>query len=389
MTTSPTSSADAPGTVTPVAAIVEWTGQDGQPCYLSDSSSNPLTFTIDLDRSSNTALLKLRIQLELRKPVSGKTSLCLYIPPERIHSAALDSSELSTESKRLQGHKLVCMRLELAKAADLVAPDWPLRPNNKVHGAVLDSAQILAQQTFITLHVSDTLLPKTQLEWLCESISRRELNSVDSSTDGGYDGQNGRIIGPELFAPRDGAVAQGPPSYEEVEPPPPPPPIVPDGHESESASSSKKRKLSNSATEGVEIGCIERMCRKIFSEQLGQMETRMKEWVDQRLAEQEKKYDDRLDKLEDQIQEIEGHVDERVWLEVDDLRTGIQDDFDRLRSETEEFIREENRGAVDDIRKQLSESDALSHGPRRPKELFLFLSHGIPAGVPALFPTLH
>lgn len=232
MTTSPTSPADVSGTVTPVAAIVEWTGQDGQPCYLSDSGSNPLTFTIDLDRSSKTALLKLRIQLELRKPVSGKTSLYLYIPPERIHSAALDSSELSTESKRLQGHKLVCMRLELAKAADLVAPDWPLRPNNKVHGAVLDSAQILAQQTFITLHVSDTLLPKTQLEWLCESICRRELHLVDSSTDGGgaYDGQNGMIIGPELFAPRDGAIAQGPPSYEEVEPPPPPPPIVPTGH---------------------------------------------------------------------------------------------------------------------------------------------------------------
>lgn len=90
----------------------------------------------------------------------------------------------------------------------------------------------------------------------------------------------------------------------------------------------------------------------------------MKEWVDQRLTEQEKKYDDRLDKLEDQIQEIEGHVDERVWLEVDDLRTGIQDDFDQLRSETEEFIREENRGAVDVIRKQLSESDVNIVGGR-------------------------
>ena len=90
----------------------------------------------------------------------------------------------------------------------------------------------------------------------------------------------------------------------------------------------------------------------------------MKEWVDQRLTEQEKKYEDRLDKLEDQIQDIESHVDDRVWLEVDDLRTGIQDDFDQLRSETEDFIREENRSAVDVIRKQLSESDVNIVGGR-------------------------
>lgn len=233
MTTSPPSPAEAPETTTPVAAVVEWAGQDGQPRYLSDSSSNPVTFSLDLDRSSKTALLKIRIQLELRKPVSGKTSLCLYTPPERIHSAALESSELSTESRRLQSHNLVCIRLELVSTADLVAPDWPLRPNNKVHGAVLDSAQILAQQTSFTLHVPDYVLARAQLEWLCESLCRRELKSGGGlATDGGgaYEGQNGRIISPELFAPRDGATAQGPPSYDELEEPPPPPPIVPPGH---------------------------------------------------------------------------------------------------------------------------------------------------------------
>lgn len=94
------------------------------------------------------------------------------------------------------------------------------------------------------------------------------------------------------------------------------------------------------------------------------METRMKEWVDKRLTEQGKKYEDRLDKLEDEIQDIENHVDERVWLEVDDLRAGIQDDFDQLRTETEDFIREENRNAVDAIRKQLSESDVNIVGGR-------------------------
>ena len=90
----------------------------------------------------------------------------------------------------------------------------------------------------------------------------------------------------------------------------------------------------------------------------------MKAWVDQRLTEQEKKYEERLDKLEDEIQDIERHVDERVWLEVDDLRTGIQDDVDQLRAETEDFIREENRNAVDVIRKQLSESDVNIVGGR-------------------------
>lgn len=94
------------------------------------------------------------------------------------------------------------------------------------------------------------------------------------------------------------------------------------------------------------------------------METRMKEWVNQRLGEQEKKYEDRLDKLEDQIQDIERHVDDRVWLEVDDLRTGIQDDFDQLRTETEDMIREESRTAVDVIRKELSESDVNIVGGR-------------------------
>lgn len=134
--------------------------------------------------------------------------------------------------------------------------------------------------------------------------------------------------------------------------------------ESESASGSKKRKLSDSATQGVEVGFIERICSKIFTEQLGQMETRMKAWVDRRLTEQEKKYEDRLDRLEDEIQDIDRHVDERVWLEVDDLRTGIQEDFDELRAETEAFIQEENRNAVDVIRKQLSESDVNIVGGR-------------------------
>lgn len=90
----------------------------------------------------------------------------------------------------------------------------------------------------------------------------------------------------------------------------------------------------------------------------------MKEWVDKQLTEQEKKYEERLDNLEAQLEDIERHVDERVWLEVDDLRTGIQDDFDQLRTETEDFIREENRNAVDVIRKQLSESDVNIVGGR-------------------------
>lgn len=90
----------------------------------------------------------------------------------------------------------------------------------------------------------------------------------------------------------------------------------------------------------------------------------MKEWVDKRLTEQEKKYEERLDNLEAQLEDVERHVDERVWLEVDDLRTGIQDDFDQLRTETEDFIREENRNVVDVIRKQLSESDVNIVGGR-------------------------
>lgn len=90
----------------------------------------------------------------------------------------------------------------------------------------------------------------------------------------------------------------------------------------------------------------------------------MKDWVNQRFTEQEKKYEDRFDKLEDQIQDIERHVDDRVWLEVDDLRTGIQEDFDQLRTETEDLIREESRSAVDVIRKELSESDVNIVGGR-------------------------
>ncbi|POS70128.1 hypothetical protein DHEL01_v211477 [Diaporthe helianthi] len=365
MSTSLPSGADAPETATPVAAVVEWARQDGQPCYLSDSNSNPVTLAIDLDRTSKTALLKIRIQLELRKPISGKTSLCLYIPPERIHSAAFESSTLSTESKRLQAHKLVCLRLELTIAADLVARDWPLRPNNKIHGAVLDSAQILAKQTCLVLHIPETVLDKAQLDWLCESLCRHELHSGELATEGGvYEGQNGRVISHELLASRDGETPQGPPSYEELEAPPPPPPIVPPDEEPESASGSKKRKLSGTATEGLQVGFIERICSKIFTEQLGQMETRMKAWADQRLTEQEKKYEERLDRLEDEIQDIDRHVDERVWLEVDDLRTGILDDFEQLRAETEDFIQEENRNAVDVIRKQLSESDVNIVGGR-------------------------
>jgi F0F1-type ATP synthase membrane subunit b/b' len=94
------------------------------------------------------------------------------------------------------------------------------------------------------------------------------------------------------------------------------------------------------------------------------METRMKAWVDQRLTEQEKKYAERLDKLEDEIEDTYRHVEDRVWLEVDDLRTGIQEDFADMRAEAEAFIQDENRNAVDVIKKQLSESDVNIVGGR-------------------------
>lgn len=68
--------------------------------------------------------------------------------------------------------------------------------------------------------------------------------------------------------------------------------------------------------------------------------------------------------LDRQVDDLERHIDDKVWVDVDELRTSIYEDFDELRREHEEFIRDETNTAVDELKFTLSEAEMSFVGGR-------------------------
>lgn len=125
-----------------------------------------------------------------------------------------------------------------------------------------------------------------------------------------------------------------------------------------------------------------RETKKWVGEQLENVEERCRGHLDQRIAELEEDYqarflafdsrlrdldeacEDKHGKLDHQVDDLEQCVDDRVWVEVNELRTSVYEDFDDLRREHEEFIRDETNNAVGELKLALSDAEVSLVGGR-------------------------
>lgn len=195
-----------------------------------DGCAQPLSdVTCDIRRyaSSNTAFVKLRATITLKAPTPAKTSIFLFVHPERMRTVALDEAPEPTSQdavKKNLGQNTYCLRFTLDRPAALVGPAVPehLAPKNKSSGETLNQLRSLARETKFTVYLPAKVVTKARLLSLCEAASGDGLKSIPWQADMSclYGGKGGRLI----EDPTEGPSAN-PPSYDELEPGPPLPPI--------------------------------------------------------------------------------------------------------------------------------------------------------------------
>lgn len=339
----------------------------GAPAVVTWDGHSPLSdVTCDVRRyaSTNTAFIKLRatVMLKAPAPLPSKTSLFLFVHPERIHQLVLnDPSESSTQEavKKKLGQHTHCLRFTLDRPAALVAPTSPdkITPKNKSSGELLRQLRSLARETKFTVHLPAKVVTKARLQSLCEAASGHGLKSIAWQADMTclYGGKGGRLIedGPE-------ASYADPPSYDELEPGPPMPPAIQDSSV-QGPSKKRRRGSGGSDAQPPDLSVMEAMCRKIMgemkaelkqdmSDQLQQLETRIMDCLEQRLAEETAR--------------VEEHVDEQL-LEVRDETTDeigfrIEDEYDGVRLRLEEYIQDEVQDAEQRIIQHIESNATVS-----------------------------
>lgn len=216
-------------------AVISWVDSDGQVKYLYQADPDPsrqVTFDLHFHDASLSALLRVRVPVDLKAFPSGKTPLYLYIYADRITSIVCDSSSripdgIPDEIRGRLGTGLISLHLDLSKPADMVVPMNPLVPTKKKgHGERLDAFRSLAQATSWIIYLTGGSLPsEALLETLCSAVARGDLKPLlgEACLSGLYCGKGGKVL--------EGSNAHSwtvpPPSYDEVEPPPPAPPLYP------------------------------------------------------------------------------------------------------------------------------------------------------------------
>ncbi|KUI64024.1 Myosin-3 [Cytospora mali] len=363
-----------------VPAIVEWKADDSQSRYLGCSPDHPANLFFQFDALAKTGFFKLSIAFAWRKigtRVQRRTAplyLCLQLSNLRRLSFDLSCPLPPDEFLGpLEGRDLACVSVELTGFPVLWAPGWPLTPQNKSHNPALDSVKQLAQLSAFNIYVQrGPTLATEDLRLLCRAVNNNEAWPDNDPRDTAelYDGRRGRVIGLDLLAPVAGPPnttrpnSQNPPAYHDLEPPPPMAPLT--------GTKKRRRASSDSGPIRDEVGS-ESLPRKPLGDELALIRDRM-ELLEQRASESERARDNasrrvedleqrltkveherdsargRMKELEDQLKELnkgkdqveqlnedlqalENHIDDRVWVEVDDLRTSVRGDFDELQRE--------------------------------------------------------
>lgn len=177
--------------------VVGW--EDG-PKYLTTERSKA-GFTLDLhwNPSRNKAFLKLCTTLVL-KDNKGKTHVYLFIPPERIRSLSVGTSQIPVPDDFASSPDHICFRFDLHGPANFIGPKIALRPRDSASGTTLDCIRALATQTTFEVHTAITPrnLPRWKLSRFCDTFKfpNHGVRSIDAHarmTDL-YGGRGGRVV---------------------------------------------------------------------------------------------------------------------------------------------------------------------------------------------------
>ncbi|ROV87784.1 hypothetical protein VMCG_10796 [Cytospora schulzeri] len=367
----------------PVPAVIEWKADNGQSRYIGCSPSNPAHLFFQFDALTKTGSFKLSVAFSWRKIgniAQRRTApiyLCLQLSNLRHLDLDLSCPLPPDEVLGPLGRNLACVSVELAGFPVLLAPGWPLIPQNKSHNPTLDSVKRLAQLSAFNVYVQRSpTLATEDFRLLCIAVANSEawpdVGSKDDATEF-YDGCPCKVIGVDLLAGSTGSSnetqpspAQSPPAYDDLEPTSPMAPLT----------GAKKRRRASSPGSGLtgdEEVSLEALPRNTLGDELALIRDRMElleqrareserardstsrrvEDLEKRLANVERERDSaraRIEELEDQLQglvkgreqveqlgedlqALDNSIDDRVWVEVDDLRTTVRSDFDELQQE--------------------------------------------------------
>lgn len=232
-------------------AVVTWIGVDGQKKLMYRRDDDP-SFQVALDIKYNgiqgqpgcNGLFRLRVPVHLKASPYEKTSLLLYIRPERVASLLCQQSDESevtvTETddanelvRAKLGPRSMCLKFILSSFADMVAPsDLPLVPSKqRPHGEQMDLLKDLARTiSFSVFLQAQDLGSLSLLREFADAITD-PAREVQSHTEAGelgplYSGRGGTIVdGVKLLGSGPRAVPPLPPAYENVGTPPPMAPL--------------------------------------------------------------------------------------------------------------------------------------------------------------------
>lgn len=172
--------------------------------------------------ASHKAFFKLRTIIALRDGAvrrDGRTSIYLYIYPERIRQLSVDSNP----TEKMLGAETLLLRFELDRPSALVLPNSTCEPKFGTASDVMDAFRALAQQTCFSVYAS---IPRKKLSFkriqeLSAAASDAGLSSLATraSTASLYQGKGGEVIeGATLASSADDpppAIDEPPPQYTE------------------------------------------------------------------------------------------------------------------------------------------------------------------------------
>lgn len=394
--------------ITGARVVVEWSKPNGQTCVLpaNDSShteSGLVTLDCHFRPSTKVASFRLRAPVLLKGLGRKMTPLFIFFAPERIQSLTYDGAQnvhvSDTVRKSVGDGDVVNLRFRLSQAGDLVIPPYDhLVPKKKVFWDLFDSLKDLSQQTDFHMYLRrDDVPSEDDLTSFCQAISGGNLTTsvAHAEITRLYDGKGGRILQREDLAVPASVPTDTPPSYEELGPPPPAPPVEKEPSVSSTidapASSSRKRRRTSSdcdesAGENVtqrennqDIDHVETVCRKLMSEmtakwreegdqlrnELHQVETRIKDWVDERLnkhvvdlrqeiertsVQQEIQVYDQVQEVRKEVQQVSDETQETF-----DRLEEVKEDMQAFKDETTELVDGRLEEQMDSVRSELEE----------------------------------
>lgn len=313
-----------------------------------------MTFSIDCDSETKTALFEIRLPIELKASPNAKTPLFLYIHPEQVTSLthhAIAPGETPQQVRQRLGDGVVCLKFQLSSCPDMIIPKSPLVPKKqKDHGEKLDALKQLAQQTALDVYVGCNVLSDVQVRTLCDMVLDPNIRTSFK------DGRLSRLYGSKgarLWVCSEDLPTAPPPSYSQMGSAPP---LF---NEKETttvgidAMSNKRRRNSGGEPHRLESALLDAVEMRL-GEHMNMFRHELQQAKEEILAHIDKRFDD-LDiynkgEVDDKLYEMDKEVFETMATKVD------EDNLDSMKLELQTYVKEEMKEMKGKVVKRLKAS---------------------------------